>query len=131
VTPSGGVTRYGYDGNGNLLTVNDAKNQITTFAYDSRNRLGSTTDPLGKVETYTYDGNDNLTKRHTPKGDDILFVYDAVNQVLNKGQKGGILTLVQNKFVKCLRLVSRMGRSSTPVRGIATPCHPQAGGAVW
>src|SRR2546427_4507921 len=40
-------------------------------------------------------------------------------------------TLVQNKFLKCLRLVSRMGGSSTPVCGVATPCHPQARGIVW
>ncbi len=52
---------YTYDGNGNLFTVKDAKNQTTTFAYDDRNRLLSTTDPLGKVEAYSYDGNDNLS----------------------------------------------------------------------
>ena len=40
-------------------------------------------------------------------------------------------TLVQNKSLKCLRLVSRMGCSSTPIDGVATPCHPQAGGIVW
>ena len=40
-------------------------------------------------------------------------------------------TLVQNKFLKCLRLVSRMGCSPTPVYGVATPCHPQAGGVLW
>jgi hypothetical protein len=34
------------------------------------------------------------------------------------------ITLVQNKFLKYLRLVSRMGGSSTPVCGVATPCHP-------
>ena len=46
-------------------------------------------------------------------------------------RKGTGSTLVQNKFLKCLRLVSRMGGSSTPVCGVATPCHPQAGGIVW
>ena len=40
-------------------------------------------------------------------------------------------TLVQNKSLKCLRLVSRMGCSSTPIDGVATPCHPQARGIVW
>ncbi|MFO0697909.1 MAG: RHS repeat domain-containing protein [Nitrospira sp.] len=47
-----GLGEASCDGNGNLLTVKDAKNQITTFTYDSRNRLLSTTDPLNKVETY-------------------------------------------------------------------------------
>ncbi|MFO0731410.1 MAG: RHS repeat-associated core domain-containing protein [Nitrospiraceae bacterium] len=86
------MTEYAYDGNGNLLTVKDAKNQVTTFAYDSRNRLLSTTDPLGKVETYEYDGNDNLTKRVTPKLDQIVFAYDAVNQLLSKTLPGSLVT---------------------------------------
>jgi hypothetical protein len=50
---------------------------------------------------------------------------------LRSASKQFSVTLVQNKFLKCLRLVSRMGSSSTPVCGVATPCHPQAGGIVW
>lgn len=92
IDPLLGETIYTYDGNGNLLTVKDAKNHTTTFAYDSRNRLLSTTDPLGKIETYEYDGNDNLTKRHTPKGDDILFAYNAVNELLSKTLPGNQVT---------------------------------------
>ncbi|MEW6248330.1 MAG: hypothetical protein AB1555_16700 [Nitrospirota bacterium] len=90
--PANGVTLYTYDGNGNLLTVKDAKNQVTTFAYDPVNRLASTTDPLGKTESYTYNGADNLLTRVTPKNETISFAYDAVNQLLSKTLPGNLLT---------------------------------------
>ncbi len=65
------------------------------------------------------------------------FVYRPANEhsvrprEIEMDQEGVGTTLVQNKFLKCLRLVSRMGGSPTPVCGVATPCHPQAGGFVW
>ncbi|MDP1946725.1 MAG: LamG-like jellyroll fold domain-containing protein, partial [Nitrospirota bacterium] len=88
-----------YDGNGNLLTVKDAKNQTTTFAYDDRNRLLSTTDPLGKVEAYTYDDNDNLLTRVTPKAETISFAYDPVNQLLSKTLPGSQITSYQYDLI--------------------------------
>ena len=56
---------------------------------------------------------------------------EACDMPLTGQYKGVRPTLVQNKFLKCLRLVSRMGCSPTPVYGVATPCHPQAGGVLW
>jgi len=97
--PLSGITVYTYDGNGNLLTVKDAKNQVTTFVYDSRNRLTSTTDPLGKVETYTYDGNDNLLTRVTPKAETISFAYNAVNELLSKTLPSSQVTSYQYDLV--------------------------------
>ncbi len=49
----------------------------------------------------------------------------------SRSNKDSDPTLVQNKFGKCLQLVSRMGCSPPPVHGVSAPCHPQAGGALW
>ena len=65
---------------------------------------------------------------HLLKGRGNHAIPHALTRRSNKDSQP---TLVQNKFLKCLRLVSRMGGSSTPVCGVATPCHPQARGIVW
>lgn len=46
------------------------------------------------------------------------------------GARRGDSALVQSKFLKYLRLVSRMGCPPTPVHGVAAPWHPHAGGAA-
>ena len=38
VLPNGITVTYTYDGNGNLATVTDRKNQVTTHSYDPTNR---------------------------------------------------------------------------------------------
>ena len=46
--PLNGPTNFGYDPNGNLLSVTDAKNQPTFYTYDNMDRLKTRTDPLLK-----------------------------------------------------------------------------------
>ena len=113
IDPILGETVYTYDGNGNLLTVKDAKNQVTTFAYDDRNRLLSTTDPLGKIETYTYDGNDNLLTRVTPKAETISFEYNAVNELIKKTLPGNLFTQYGYDAVGNLLTVTEPGSALT------------------
>ena len=57
--PLGFLTKYTYDGVGNVLTVTDGNNNVTTTTYDAANRPLQRTDALGKIWTYTYD--ENLT----------------------------------------------------------------------
>lgn len=58
--PESGVTRYEYDGNGNLMIVTDARNQSTIRTYDALDRLLTVTSPDGfgqnTVERLCYDG---------------------------------------------------------------------------
>jgi len=117
--PLSGITVYTYDGNGNLLTVKDAKNQVTTFVYDSRNRLTSTTDPLGKVEQYTYDGNDNLLSRVTPKAETISFAYNAVNELIKKTLPGNLLTQYGYDLVGNLTAVTDLDSALTMTYDLA------------
>ena len=45
----GNLTTTLYDANGNVTSVTDADNNVTTFAYDALNRKSGETTPLGKT----------------------------------------------------------------------------------
>ena len=55
--PSGALTKFTYDFNGNRKTVTDANNLVTTSTYDGLNRPLTRIDALGKVWTTIYDDN--------------------------------------------------------------------------
>ena len=103
--PRFGTTRYFYDGNNRLETVNrpdaayntsityDASDNrrslgnayvSSTFGYDSGNRLTSRTDVFGGqtfVTGYTPDGNDNVQQVDYHSGLSITYDYDTANRV--------------------------------------------------
>ncbi len=74
--PVGGVTEFTYDANSNLLSVKDARNNLTTYTYDNLNRVTSRTDPLQRVETYEYDAFGSLKKSTDRRGKVTSYVYD-------------------------------------------------------
>ena len=78
--PLGGVTGFGYDPNGNLLSVTDARNNPTTYAYNNMDRLETRTDPLLKTESYTYDNNGNPTQFSDRKQQPTSSTYDALDR---------------------------------------------------
>lgn len=46
---------YNYDDKGNVTSLSNSDNEITSFGYDSKNQLIKMTDPKGKRFTYEYD----------------------------------------------------------------------------
>jgi len=62
------VTAFGYDANGNLLSVTDARNSVTSYVYDNLDRATTRRDPLLHDEAYQYDLNGNLTQVTDRKG---------------------------------------------------------------
>ncbi|MGH9223272.1 MAG: LamG-like jellyroll fold domain-containing protein, partial [Acidimicrobiales bacterium] len=62
--PNGHQTVMTYDQAGNVLTVKDALQKVTTYAYDAQNHRTSTKDAKGVVTDYTYVAG-NLTEVKT------------------------------------------------------------------
>jgi RHS repeat-associated protein len=102
---NGEAVRFAYAPGGELLTLTDGKDQVTTWKYDLWGRVTNKADNLGtNVFVYRYDANSRLTYRWTPaKGDtgytndangnvtlvnysnstDIVMNYDALNRLTN------------------------------------------------
>jgi RHS repeat-associated protein len=82
--PAGGLTAFTYDPNGNLLSVQDARQQgtsnKTTYTYDKMDRLATRTDPLSRKESYSYDLNGNLVQETDRRGVVTTFKYDGLNR---------------------------------------------------
>jgi len=71
------TTTYGYDEVGNLLTVTNARNQVTSHQYDNLNRLTKTTYPdTTKYEQYTFDEIGNLKTRRDRAAIVTTYHYD-------------------------------------------------------
>jgi YD repeat-containing protein len=74
------TTEYTYDNQGNVLTVRDPLNKVTTNQYDALNRLKQVTDPGTGVTQYGYDGIDQLVSVSDPRS--LVTTY-AVNGLGN------------------------------------------------
>ena len=73
--------RYTYDANGNLQTIKDSSNRVTTLGYDAFDRLVSVTDPLLGQTKYEYDKADRVTKITDPRNVATTYTYDGFGQL--------------------------------------------------
>jgi RHS repeat-associated protein len=77
----GRVTRYTYDGNGNVTSTTDPLGNVQTSTYDPIfNQILTSTDSLGQVTSYSYDTNGNLTGLTDPLGHTSTTTYNAFGQ---------------------------------------------------
>ncbi len=80
-----------YGANGEVLTVKDAQNNLTTTIYDgfvraSKVEFPSTTQGAGTsdptdYESYVYDSNSNVTTRRMRSGNSLTFTYDTLSRL--------------------------------------------------
>jgi RHS repeat-associated protein len=87
--PLQGITTIGYDPNGNLQTVQDARqqgtNNKTVYTYDNFDHLQTRKDPLTRQEAYVFDQLDNLTSFTDRRGKVATYQYDGINRATFAG----------------------------------------------
>jgi RHS repeat-associated protein len=104
------TTTFGYDSNGNVISINaplarnagqvfDALNRliqvtdpnggITTIAFDANDKLISVSDPMQNVTTYTRDGLGDLLQQVSPDTGATTFAYDSAGNLQTKTDARG------------------------------------------
>ena len=81
---SGQTTNLGYDGQGNVTSIDGplaGTTDTTTQAYDALNRLIRVTDPAGGQTTYGYDGLDQVVSVADPRGLVTSYAYDGLGNL--------------------------------------------------
>ncbi|MGV8081726.1 MAG: RHS repeat-associated core domain-containing protein [Syntrophales bacterium] len=80
--PLGHTTRYGYDGNRNLVQKTEPDGSESVYSYDGYGNLASVTDPLGKTTRFAYNGQGQVTSVTDPLGHTVSYGYDARGNLL-------------------------------------------------
>jgi RHS repeat-associated protein len=76
------LTQYSYDKSQNLLSIKDAKNNVTSYQYDDLDQLVLTTYPDNTTLHQSYDADGDLVGKVNPNGNVINYTYDALNRLL-------------------------------------------------
>ena len=79
--PTGAVSTYQYDGNGNLTAVTDPRGNQTTVMYGGFGLPSSITDAAHQTTTFQYDSSANLTSYQDPLGNTTMIAYDLVSRL--------------------------------------------------
>ena len=139
VNPATEITQYGYDNQGNLKTVTDARGQVTTQSFDALNRLiqvlqpipvvgqtqpqtlysysgldqlTSVTDARNLSTQYTRDGLDNLTQQVSPDTGTTINTQDAAGNVLTSQDAKTQLTTTTYDALNRVSLVTYQDSSN-------------------
>lgn len=92
-----------YTSDGQLASVKDGQNNLTTYVYDGFDRLSQTKYPVTTpgansssttdYEQLTYDANSNVTQRRLRDGGTVSFGYDNLGRVTSRTENGTLTRL--------------------------------------
>jgi RHS repeat-associated protein len=77
------ITEYAYDNQGNVTSVKNPLNHVTTNQFDALNRLKQVTDPspISGVTQYAYNGQDQLIQVTDPRGLATGYTIDGLGNL--------------------------------------------------
>jgi len=115
--PSGVVTRYEYDGYGNLIRrIRDSGGSLentTTYTYDSEGNKTSQTDPQGNITTYQYDAGGNLIRITDPLGNVTAYTYDSRgNKLTETNALGNTTTYTYDLMDRRISVTDALGNTT-------------------
>ena len=78
------ATRYGYDGEMNLVSVADPRGNVTTMTYDADGNMLTRTAPapVSTTESWTYDVHGNVTSYTDGAGDTTSYTYNGAQRLV-------------------------------------------------
>jgi YD repeat-containing protein len=88
----GQTTEYGYDNQGNIVSIKDPLNKTTGNEYDPLNRLKKTTDPNSGSTLYGYNGQDALTSVTDPRNLTTAYVVSGLGDLLQQASPDSGIT---------------------------------------
>lgn len=84
------TTNFGYDNNGNIISVTDPRGKVWSYEFDNRDRKKKATDPNGNYTSWTFDGAGNkLTEKRSGDTNPITYVYDGSNHLSDVTDQAG------------------------------------------
>ena len=78
------IIRYALDGESNMISLTDPRNNKTFNVFDKAHRLVQNTHRLGGVSRYEYDDLDRVTKVVAPNGVTTHYTYDLLGRRLSE-----------------------------------------------
>jgi YD repeat-containing protein len=108
-----------YDEVGNLLSLTDAANNVTTYSYDELDRLATetiTVDGTDLSRTYGYDATSNLTSLTDRNGREHSYDYDELNRQTREQwlyDQSGVLRTIAFDYDAASQLTSASDPDST------------------
>lgn len=89
---------YGYDANGNRISVTVGGNVYASYQYDVVNRLTNLADSASQNFVYNYDVVNRLTSRGAPSGVTTSFSYDGLDRLSQLTHTKAPATLSTNQY---------------------------------
>jgi RHS repeat-associated protein len=123
-SPDTGLTKYTFDGAGNLLTSIDARGYLRSYAYDELHRITAITYATGTATRFFYDAGSNSAvgqlSKMTDESGETNYTYDDAGRLVKKIQSIQTAGTVRTDYV----LAYEYGREGSATGRVTALTYP-------